>query len=1623
MTNFISLHNQTQYSILDSLVDVKALFLRAKELSMSAIGITEHGSLGSVWEAWKASQATGVKLIIGCECYFQNDISNVEDKFRHIILLAKNAAGYRNLLTINKKGFDQTSFIGKRVYSVIDWKLLEQYSEGLVCLTACGNGIISQLLMQHKTNEAEDTLIRLKKIFGDNLGIEVQPNNMKRGSNIFNDEIDQFFLNRQLINLGKKHNIRVVAACNTHYLTKEESETHDVFLAIGSHQPIYSNFRLRYTVPDFYLKTGDEVKAFFSRNYGDEIAQQLCDNSIYFADLCEKPEWIDPKFSNPSGKELPIFPVKDEPDYIEFCEWKEGQSEDIKKLAEDSAYLRFKSFQEFNKRLIHQIKPEQHDEYIKRIETELSVLDYQGFSSYMLIVGDYVNWAKNNEVPVGPGRGCVSGDTLVFTSNGLKPIKEIKIGEKVFTHTGLLKEVKNIFEYDVNETLLNIKTDLSYETTILTKDHKLLASKYIGYNSVRKVTRRDWKKLPPPTWIQVKDLDIKDLLWMTYPIINNNEKNEIIDLLQFVKTGKIIDNKIIYIRHLPHACSVPSVAKNSGVSVDTVRNIKTGKTKKISNDKMEKIVNYLNDNELSFDSWKKAVFADTFTIDKYLELDAAFYYVFGLWVGDGWIINGSHKKGIGFSFHKDEMDLVNSVIDYFHSKGFGGYYYEKIEKANQVEIINEVIQKLFKHYCNEYIGSSDTKHLPYNFRSLSKGNLRALLNGVLDSDGHYDKNTNSACHLITTSKRLAFEIKELLLMLKQSSSILIHYKGGFGKDGSMRKISYEVFIPNNEKRSIHRYKENGYYCHIKNITEVKEDKVYDIEVEDDHSYLTSNFASHNSGSGSMIGYLLGIHEADPIKYNLIFERFQNKNKLSPPDLDLDFGAKNRYKVIDYIIKKYGKDNVAYVSNFNTITPKVYVRDIARSCEFGGSKEEAVKIGTLIADIIPSEIRNKAGLEAIPLYYEHAKRYPELTKHSNILGKIRNLSTHAAAIVIGGRPLVGLFPLRRDKDGSLSLECEKNTTEEVGFVKMDILGVSTLDIIEQCKILIKEAGKELPIINYDDNDEKTYELITKGDTYGVFQFGTSGGTIDLCKKIKPKNINDLSIITTLARPAASDIRKDFISAREGKTTNTLLHPSLAGAFEKTYGFGLFDESILRLGADVAGWDLNEADRLRKMIKDKGKYPDKDKKLREEFIEGAIKNKGIRREIAVLIWDNEIKKFGSYTFNSGHATTYSMISYHTAFLKAHYPIEFLMANLMAEVKSASDDARGNIDKIKGELKKHHVKVISPDINKSQLAYTIEEGNKLITGLDAIKFVGDDAIIDIIKKRPFSNFFDFMSRVTSKAVRANSIQALAACGALDSFKLPRRYMFLYCSDYRKKLQIWLKKHDPIKDQFVYPWPVEPDWSVQELYALEQYYLGESFICKPAAAYGNFFKSDHATVYDIKKSKNKSNINSVKGIVTNFFEFRVKKETSKFYGKPMVKAVIEDKNGATITLTIFSDKWDIVKERVKEINKKAVFSVGMALHFSGNTNVYEDDIGIILNDLFDIALPPALPDDLKAKKINLKEAKAKIFNKEELKKPSSVQEIEDQMEDSLYDEGLIDLDEELDIDYEAEFTQNREY
>jgi len=1172
MTEFVSLHNHTHFSILDALPSPKDLFLRAKELGQKALAITDHGTFSGAWDALKASRDTGVKLIIGAEFYFQDEASKRDEKFRHIILLAKNATGYRNILTLNYKGFDNKFIFGNKVYSVIDWKLLEDHSEGVICLTSCSNGILGQLLMKQNFDRATEATLRLKKIFGDDLGLEVQPNSMKRNANLHHDSLDQDLVNRQIIKLAKTHNIRIVATTNTHYAKKEESKVHDALLTIGSHQSIFSDFRVKYPVPEFYLKTGDEVKSFFERLFPDD-ADAICENSIYFADKCEIPDWIDPKFSNPSGKELPIFPVKDEPVYLNFLEWlkewEKDNSEHDKNLEEDKLYLRYVCERELKAK----ISEDKMAQYRERLDEEIDVMEFHGFSSYMLIVADYINWARKNDIPVGTGRGSVGG--------------------------------------------------------------------------------------------------------------------------------------------------------------------------------------------------------------------------------------------------------------------------------------------------------------------------------------------------------------------------------------------------------------------------------------------------------SLIAFLLGIHEADPIKYNLIFARFHNKEKSSFPDIDTDFAPTGRDKVQEYLRNKYGEEHVAHVSNVNTITPKVFARDIARACEFGGSKETAVEIGTNIADAIPKEITSiESALEKVPLFAEYAIKHPELRQYASISGKYRAWSTHAGGLVISNRSLVGLVPVRRDKEGMLVLEYDKDRAEENGLIKMDLLGLSTLDIIEKTINFIKQAGKPLPVepSNYDDEDTKTYDLISSGNTFCVFQLGTSGGTIDLCKKVKPKCVEDISHINSLARPSARDIRSGFIAAKEHKRPVSLVHPSLQRAFGNTYGFGLYEESLMYLAQDVAGWSLHEADRLRKLTKEKGKNPKKAQQWRSEFIEGGVKN-NILEDIAKKIWDEVVDKFQGYGFNMSHSILYSMLSYKTAYLKAHYPVEFLLANLIAEVKSNAQDSDKNISKIKQEIRKNKVKILPPNINESLLSYSLIEDNKLLTGLDALKFVNDEAINDIISKRPFTSFLDFMSRVDSGKVRANAIQALAASGCLDIFKINRKSIFLYVSDYRKKLNSWLKKHDPIKEEFNYPWPQEKDWDLSEYYALENFYLGESFVCKPIVAYKDFFKiggksDQYATAQDLKRLQNKDRVRVMKAIVRNFFEFKIKKE-GKYYGRAMVKAEIEDARGDRCSLTIFPDSLDKLQNLIKNNKVKFVLEEGVALSFSANANLYEDEMGLALDEVYQVLPPPQLPADLKAKKVSLKESKKAV---QLSLKESSKEQLLEEIEDSLIDEGLIDPEEEND-------------
>lgn len=1632
---YVSLHNYTNFSIFKSLIKPAELFKRAKELGMKAIAVTDMGTCAGLWDAWKESKSD-IKLIAGCTFNFVDDVANKESRLRNIVLIAKNAVGYRNLLTLSKLGYDNFIIARKNPCPLIDWNLLEAHREGLICLTGDSSGIISRLLNDKNFEEAEIQAKRLKDIFGADLALELQPNALKRILNNFNEVADQAYTNRQLKKLGEKLGIMLVAATGSLYVNKEQYQAHDTWLALGSGQPINSGNRLSFNVNDFYMKSGEEVFEFFRRTNGYKaggtdadgiaFAKQLLLNSVILAKRCEKPEWIDPKYSNPSGKELPEFPVKDQPDYQEFLIWVNKQK-NVEHLPEDAKYLRYKCIENYKTMIVANPKyKDVLDIYKKRIIEELDVFEAQGFSGYMLIVGDFLEWARKNNISVGPGRGCVKNDTLVLTENGYKKIIDINIGDRVYTHTGKLQKVLDKLEYDIdNEDCIRVQSRDSFHDLILTKDHKVFGSKSVlqkyEKNEEFKKIKTEISGFENPSWIEVNKLNSNDAIFTTFPINRKIEKCQVFDLYNFIPENhraKITaDTEYIYQKtNIYSKYSVRSISrslKNKGINFEDIRKCKNKEI--ISVEKQNVISLFLEQFEITIENWQNLPKFNINKIKRFINFDDDFAYFIGRWMGDGCFHGGQRDStGIAIAFNSNDHFGIDWFVNYFIKLGFNPIVCKsKTSNAATIAVVHKSLPNLIKYLIPNYT-SSYTKHFPINFRNLSDNLIKKIIDGLFDADGTL---TEGQKIIKTTSYQMVSELREALLFLKIKNKIYFH----------LDNKRYDV---KNHDAYTCRYKDTisdqrGYYSKIINVFTEKCNKVYDISVDEDHSYLTNNYVIHNSAGGSLVAYLLNIHIADPIKYDLFFQRFHSKFKVnSPPDIDSDVSTIDRYKVERYLNEKYGSNHVAHISNYNMMTPKPYVKAIARTFMYGGDRREAVRIGAMLADLLPNEAKTVANIfENSPLLAEYSKKYKELEIYSKEFGKNPiAISTHAAGICISKRELAGLIPLRRDRDGVISLELEKERAEENGMVKMDLLGLTTLDIIDNTYTLVKKSNKKIPYENFDyeSYDKDTYDLISRGDTQFIFQLGTSGGTIDLCKKYQPKSIEDLAIITTIARPAAKELREDFFKVKNGEQEVSYFHPLLERAFKKTLGFPLYDESLLLLAEDVAGWDLNEADKLRKLTKEKGKNPAKAKKWKEEFIVNAVERKGLKAEIVEGIWEEIITPYSRYSFNKSHAVLYSMISYHTAYLKAHYPIEFLVANLMQEVTSGAKIAKDNISKIKSEIRKAKINIVPPDINNSNAVYTIINESTIATGLDSLKYMGSDAIPEILAKRPFTSFEDFLTRTDASKVKAPAIQALAASGALDSFKMPRKQMFLYAADYKKKLQVWLKKKPEKRGEFSYPWPDEGEWTISEIHALEQFYIGEGLTGSKFEVYPGFFTKNHIhfnslsnllpappeniSEKDLKNYKKK--VNNIQGIVKDVFEFKIKKEKSKLFGQTMAKATLEDPYGNQVSVTFFPEKWQYLHERIKDRNAKLKFEIGMALSIIGNVQWFDGNISIIFDELQEAKAAPQTPPklELKSKKtVSVRKRKDDVVDED-----MDRQELLDEIEEELIENGFADLDDE---------------
>lgn len=521
-----------------------------------------------------------------------------------------------------------------------------------------------------------------------------------------------------------------------------------------------------------------------------------------------------------------------------------------------------------------------------------------------------------------------------------------------------------------------------------------------------------------------------------------------------------------------------------------------------------------------------------------------------------------------------------------------------------------------------------------------------------------------------------------------------------------------------------------------------------------------------SAAGSLVAYALGITDIDPIVHDLLFERFLNPERVSMPDIDIDFCYERRDEVIDYVKKKYGAENVAQIITFGTMAARAVVRDVGRV--MGLSYPEVDRLAKMIPMELNMTIEQALGRE--PKFKEIAttdQRITNLIETSKALeGLVRHASTHAAGVVISDVPLPEYTPLFKTED-QVTTQYDMTALEKIGLLKMDFLGLKTLTVIDDTvKIVKRTRGVEVKIHEIPFDDRPTYEMLGKGDSLGVFQLESSGMR-DLLKKMKPRRFGDIVALLALYRPGplGSGMVDDFIRRMHNPSLIQYDHPKLQPILKETYGVILYQEQVMRIVSELAGFSLAKADLLRRAMGKK--IPEIMEREKKGFIDGCRAH-GVGERAAEKIW-NLIEYFSGYGFNKSHSTAYAFISYQTAYLKANYAIEFMTALLTSEM--------GNTDKVVRYIeaaKKMGIEVLPPSVNESYSEFSCVGENRIRFGLTAVKNVGTTAIDSIIGARKkggaFRSFLDFSQRIDLRVCNRKVLESLIKCGAFDEFKLRR-------------------------------------------------------------------------------------------------------------------------------------------------------------------------------------------------------------------------------------------------------------
>ncbi len=531
-----------------------------------------------------------------------------------------------------------------------------------------------------------------------------------------------------------------------------------------------------------------------------------------------------------------------------------------------------------------------------------------------------------------------------------------------------------------------------------------------------------------------------------------------------------------------------------------------------------------------------------------------------------------------------------------------------------------------------------------------------------------------------------------------------------------------------------------------------------------------------SAAGSAVAYCTGITAIDPIKYNLLFERFLNPERISMPDIDIDFDDEGREKVLNYVIEKYGREKVAQIVTFGTMAARSSIRDVARVLKL--PLAEADRLAKLVPERQGTSLTN--AYKEVPELAKALKEAPPLVRETlryarDLEGSNRQTGVHACGVIIGPTDLIDCLPLSTQKDTDLPVtQYEGKHVESVGMLKMDFLGLKTLSIMkEAARNIEKRYGTMIDLETIPLDDEKTYELYQRGDTIGTFQF-ESQGMREYLKELKPTNIEDLIAMNALYRPGPMDFIPMFIKRKHGQQRVEYPHPWLEDILKPTFGIMVYQEQIMQAAQIMAGFTLANADILRRaMGKKKIEEMERQKVF---FIEGAMK-KGVEKAKAEQIFE-VMARFAEYGFNRSHSAAYSVVAYRTGYLKANYTAEYMAAVL---TNNFSDIKK--ITFIMEECQRQKIPVLGPDINESTFNFVVNDKGEIRFGLGAIKGVGEGAVENIVREReingPYKNIFDFAKRVSLRNVNKRVFESLARAGAFDRFEGVHRAQFFYTED----------------------------------------------------------------------------------------------------------------------------------------------------------------------------------------------------------------------------------------------------